>query len=398
MARTVELFAAGDNEALAAAFERGYSSGSDLITLGLEEELILVDPVTYEPANEIESLLASTTDPRIIAEFRAAQVELVMPVSVTVAALRSELAGARASLIEALDGRVRAIGTGTHPTYTRPPEITDRPRYKRIALEHPWVIRRAIPSGLHVHVGLGDADEALAVYNAVRSYLPDLAALTANSPYFEGEDTRLASTRIKLVEDHPRHGIPPAFASWRELAGFVTWGAAGGLFDNVTFLWWDLRLRPDLGTMEFRIADSQTSVDGSAAYAAICQCLVASLRLRHRAGERLPAHPSFLISENRWRALADGLEAVLVDPDTGAAEPARSRLARLLLELEPYAAELGCSAELDLAWPMLVRNGAIRQREIVAERGIDGLLPWLADETEETSARPPSGGGVLQTL
>jgi carboxylate-amine ligase len=248
-----------------------------------------------------------------------------------------------------------------------------------------------------VHVGLGDADEALAVYNAARGYLPELAALSANSPFFEGQDSQLASTRLKLVEDHPRAGIPPAFASWRDLASFVSWGAGGGLFADVTYLWWDLRLRPDLGTIEFRIADAQTSLDQVAAIAAVVQCLVSSLRLRLRAGERLPVHPTHVLNENRWRAVRDGVDGELVDLVTGVAAPARARIASLLLELEPYAAELGCSAELELAWPMLVRNGARRQREVAATRGLDGLASWLSAETEQASRRRPAAG-VLEAL
>jgi carboxylate-amine ligase len=390
MVRTLEHWGADAGaEALAAAYERGYTQG-DLLTLGIEEELILVDPVDYAPIDAIELVLGAVRDPRVTAEFRAAQVELVTPVGLTVGALRTELAAARAAMVDALGGEVRLLAAGTHPTSTGPAQFTDRPRYRRIAAEHPWVLRRGLPSGLHVHVGFGDADEALAVYNAARGYLPELAALSANSPFFEGSDAQLASTRLKLVEDHPRSGIPPAFGSWRQLAEFVSWGAAGGHFADVTYLWWDLRLRPDLGTLEFRIADAQTSLDHVAAIAAVVQCLVSSLRLRLRAGERLPTHPSHVVNENRWRAVRDGLDGELVDLVTGEAVPTRGRTAALLLELEPYAAELGCSAELELAWPMLVRNGARRQRNVVATRGLDGLLAWLANETEQAGHASPA--------
>jgi glutamate---cysteine ligase / carboxylate-amine ligase len=379
MARTIEL---GDVEALATAYERGYAQG-DLLTIGIEEELILVDPGTLQPAQAIESVLGAVRDSRVTAEFRAAQVELVTPVGVTVPALRAELAATRAALVAELRGGVRLLGAGTHPTSTGPAEITDRPRYRQIAAEHPWVLRRGLPSGLHVHVGLGDADEALAIYTAARGYLPELAALAANSPFFEGADSHLASSRLKLCEDHPRSGIPPAFASWRDLARFVSWGAGGGLFADVTFLWWDLRLRPDLGTLEFRIADAQTSLDHTAALAAVVQSLVSMLRLRLRAGERLGAHPTHVLNENRWRAVRDGLDGELVDLVTGEAMSARSRIASLLLELEPYAAGLGCGDELELAWSMLLRNGARRQREVAAAKGLAGLLAWLVAETEQ---------------
>jgi glutamate---cysteine ligase / carboxylate-amine ligase len=387
MARTIEL---GGTEALASAYERGYAQ-SDVLTIGIEEELILVDPESLEPIEAIELVLGAAPDPRVTAEFRAAQVELVTSAGVTVAELRAELAAARGRMIDALAGRVRLMGAGTHPSSTGPAQITDRPRYRQIAAELPWVLRRGLPSGLHVHVGLGDADEALAVYNAARAYLPELAALSANSPFFEGSDAQLASTRLKLVEDHPRSGIPPAFASWRELAAFVSWGSEGGHFSDVTYLWWDLRLRPDLGTIEFRIADSQYSLDHTAAVAAVIQSLVSALRLRVRSGERLPTYATHVLNENRWRAVRDGLDGELADLATGERAPARARIAALLLELEPYADELGCSDELELAWPMLVRNGARRQRAIASTRGLDGLLAWLVTETEQVGRTTPPG-------
>ena len=109
-------------------------------------------------------------------------------------------------------------------------------------------------------------------------------------------------------------------------------------------LWWDLRPRPDLGTIEFRVADAQTPVEHCTALVAICQSLIAALRLRYRESGSLPVQPSHVIAENRWRAVRDGLDGELVDPVTGESEPARARIAGLLLELEPFAAELGCSA------------------------------------------------------
>jgi carboxylate-amine ligase len=357
-------------------------SGGDLLTIGLEEELILVDPRTLQPAEAVETVLEWSADPRVQAEFRAAQVELVSPVCMTVGDLIRELAEARRHLVGALGGELRVIAAGTHPLVLGPVTVTDRPRYQLIARDHPWAVRRGLPSGLHVHVGLGDADEALAVYNAARSYVPELAALAANSPFFEGADSGLASTRLKLVEDLSRAATPPVFATWHDFDAFVSWGAAGGLFPDLTHLWWDLRPRPDLGTLEFRFADAQTFVDHSAALVALCQSLISALRLRLRAHDVLPSHSTHVIAENRWRAVRDGLDAVLVDPDTGECEPVRSRIARLVLELEPYAAELGCIDELDEAWTMLSRNGAARQREVAGVRGIDGLTAWLADETE----------------
>ena len=357
--------------------------------MGLEEELILVEPGSLAPVGAIEPVLAALDGPRFAAEFRTPQLELIMPSSPTVGGLSAELARTRRYAVDRLGGAVRLLAAGTHPAATGPAAVTDTSRYRRIAADHVWGIRRGLPCGLHVHVGVGDPDEALAVYNAARSRLPELAALAANSPFFEGGDAGLASARLKLVEDMPRAGIPPLFASWREFAAYAHWGLGSGLFPDLGHLWWDLRPRPDLGTLEFRIADTQTLVSDTAAIVAVCQALVAALGTRFRAGDRLAAHPAHAIAENRWRAVRDGVAGELVDLDTGVAEPARHRIGRLLLELEPYAAELGSSAELELAWTMLARNGELRQRLVAAERGADGLVAWLVEQTEWPSQVAP---------
>jgi carboxylate-amine ligase len=120
---------------------------------------------------------------------------------------------------------------------------------------------------------------------------------------------------------------------------------------------------------------------------------VAALTARRRSGQRLPVHESYRLSENRWRALRDGLEATLIDPDTGLIEPVRERLARLLSELEAQADELGCASELAHAWTLLEANGATRQRAIASQRGPSGLLDWLADETERSASERPAEAG-----
>lgn len=369
-------------------------------SVGVEEELILVDPVSLMPEEAIDWALGRLGADSFAPELRAAQVELVTAPASSVGPVLSELRTSRARLLDALGGRLRLIAAGGHPALAHPVAVTNRPRYLGIGSECSWAMRRGLTCAVHVHVGLDDPDEALGVYNAARSYLPELAALAANSPFFEGADSGLASSRLKLTEDLPRSGIPPAFGSWREYAEFVAWGTRAGLFPDPTYLWWDLRLRPELGTLEFRIADVQTSLDCAGAIAAICQALVAALEERLREGELLPVQPAHVLAENRWRALRDGLSAELADLETGLPETARYRLGRLLGELESHAQRLGSERELAHAWRLLARNGADRQREVAADGGVLGLLEWLADCTEAPAGSaepiPPSAGEPLE--
>lgn len=379
---------------LAAGLERRFSDGG-LQTIGLEEELILLDPDSLRPLNGIEAVLAMVDDERRFKpEFRAAQIELVTPVCLTPADAGRELVSARRDLVRELRGRVRVLAAGTHPSSIETVVVGGSARHRRIASEYPWAGRRGWPSALHVHVGIGDPDDALAVYNAARSYLPELAALAANSPYFEGRDSGLASSRLKLTEDFPRSGVPPVFETWREFAAFVSWGRASGSFADVSFLWWDLRLRPEYGTLEFRIADTQTTGEEAAAFAAVCHALVASLRARAQAGDPLPVHASHRINENRWRAIRDGLDGQLADLETGLVETTGERLERLLCELEPAAAETGCASELAAALSLLRGNGAMKQRASVAEHGIEGLVERLADQTENNRPNADAGDGT----
>ena len=357
-------------------------------TLGLEEELLLVHAETGLLVPAVEDALATVQgDRRYTTELRAAQIELVTPVCAAVADARRELASARHYLVERLPAGVRIAGAGTHPTALGDGPVTLRPRYETIASECAWAVRQPPTCGLHVHVAVPGAERALAVYNALRSYLPEIAALATNSPFHAGEDKGLASVRAKLHEALPRSGVPPAFSSWPELVSFVEWGRAGGHFVDESFLWWDMRLHPLHGTIEIRVADTQSRVEDAAAIAALCQALAADLAQRHDAGERLPVHDSYRIAENRYRAIRDGTRGVLADLENGEPEPMWYRIGCLLERLAPAAAELGCGPELERGYDLLAGTGAERQRAVAAERGVDAVASWLADESEASAVR-----------
>ena len=213
----------------------------------------------------------------------------------------------------------------------------------------------------------------------LRSYLPEIAALAANSPFQCGADTGLASIRPRISELIPRQGIPPAFDSWAEYAQALRWSASAEGSGPGSW-WWELRPHTAFGTLELRAPDAQTAVADAAPIVAIAQCLVASLAERHEAGERPAVHPSWKISENRWLAARDGLDALMVDFETGERQPVRERIAALAESLAPVAQRLGCEAELGLLPALLAANGAERQRRVVSERGIDGLVDWLCEE------------------
>jgi glutamate---cysteine ligase / carboxylate-amine ligase len=335
-------------DALRAAFDRHTEE-----TVGLEEELMLLDAETLDLAPHAAEVVGS--DPRFKLEMPAAQLEIVTAPHRTVSEAATALAAARRDLERAAQPRFRIAGAGAHPFASGRGPLNPGARYEAIGAEYAGVANRQLVFGLHVHVAVRGADRALAVYNALRSHLPDLAALAANAPFYEGRDSGLASVRSRISGLLPRQGVPPALDSFETYADALRWCG----FADPRQWWWELRLHPVYGTVEVRVPDTQSTVADTAAVATVVEALVRDLAARHDAGEPLPAHESWRIDHNRWAACRHGIDAVMTDPASGAREPVRERLARL-------------------GAPAL--DGAARQRAVAAERGPRGLVDWLAAE------------------
>jgi carboxylate-amine ligase len=372
--RPVSIPAALSPHGLRAAFEE-----PSAMTVGIEEELMLLDAGSLDLAPRAPDVLAATGgDARFKPELPAAQLEIAVPPTRSVPEAAAALAAARAQLAGVAAPDARLAGAGAHPFAAPEGSVNPAPRYQRLNAEFGAVVRHQLLFGLHVHVAVRPADRALAVYNALRSHLPDLAALAANAPFYAGRDTGLASVRPKIADILPRQGVPPEIPTWEALSDFLRWGRASGTVPDPGQWWFELRLHVRYGTVELRVPDAQTTVADTAAIAAVAHALVASLAERHAAGEPLDVAASWRIAENRWAACRHGLDAPLADLDTGETRPARERLGALLDELDPVAARLGCAAELRSARLLLESNGAVRQRAVAAERGLHGLVEWLA--------------------
>jgi carboxylate-amine ligase len=344
-------------------------------TVGLEEELMLLDPATLDLAPRAAELIGGLGgDARFALELPAAQLEIVVPPSATVPEAAAWLARSRRELARGLEGEVRLAAAGLHPFAAVAGELNRSPRYDVTVAEHGDVARRQLVFALQVHVAIRGADRALAVHNALRSHLPELAALAANAPFHGGRDTGLASGRPPISGLLPRQGIPPVLRSWGDYA------AALALVGDPSRWWWELRPHPLHGTLEVRVPDTQTTVADAAAVAAVAQSLAVWLAERHDAGETLPAEESWRIEENRWRACRHGVEGELLDLRTGERVPTRRRLHELLDVLEPVAERLGCAAELASARRLVDRNGAMAMRAAAGpEADLRRLTEWLAN-------------------
>jgi carboxylate-amine ligase len=351
------------------------------MTIGLEEELMVLDPDTLDLAPRAAALLDHAAgDPRFKPELPAAQLEIVVPPAHTVGEAAAALGEARAALAALAGEDALLAGAGAHPFAAAEGALSAGARYEAIASRYGSIARRQLVFGLHVHVAVRPADRALAVYNALRSYLPLLAALAANAPFHDGMDTGLASIRPELCDLMPRQGVPPAIASFAELDEALGWGERSGAMLVRSQWWWEARLHPGFGTVEVRVPDTQTTAGETAAIAAVVHALVTWLAERHAAGEELPVAPSWRISENRWSACRDGLEGTMADLVTGEARPTRAWATELLDALDDAARRAGCAAELAAARDGLSANGASRQREAAAQGGsLTALTRWLAD-------------------
>jgi len=375
--------AAGDVplSALTAAFERHERA----LTIGVEEELMLLDPLTHDLLPTGPEVVGRAADVRVRTELPAAQVELVTPVCGDTASLHRALLGGRRRLLEATGGRARPAGAGTHPFAAAEGPLSPGERYEAISQEYQWAARRGLAWGLHVHVAVPGAQRALAVHDALREWLPLVAALAGNSPFHEGCDTGLHAVRPKIAEGFPRQGVAPAWGTWEAYASFLEWSAAPGksALDASRDLWWEVRLHPVHGTIEVRVCDQPATARVAAALAAVIQALCGTLAARHDAGELPPPMSRERIEENRWRALRHGLEGSLLGLDGPGPRPTLTLAAQLLADLAPMAERCGSLEQLVAAEDLLSRTGSTEQRELAEKHGIREVARILADRFED---------------
>ena len=368
--------------------------GTADFALGIEEELLLVDPVTnaleHSAVDVLARLSLSPAEGVAYPETYSAIVELASPVCADVPDAVGCLAASRERL-RAADATT--IGAGLHPggafgdAAHYPSE-----RYRLIAEEMRGLLARTPTCALHVHVGMPDGEAAIRACNGLRSHLPLLQALAANSPFWHGRDSGLASARAQVFRAFPTSEIPAAFASFDEYAERVeTLAAAGGLPDY-SFLWWDVRPHPVLGTVEVRAMDSQSSLGNVAGLAALVHGLA-----HHAAESRGPWEHREVLMESSFRAARDGLDATLWYED--ALRPV-AEIARDAIQLaRPYARGLGSEGALEEVERMLIDgNGAIRQRADFEHGGLPVVLARLAEATSEGRSEAESLSAVGREL
>ena len=343
--------------------------------LGVEEELLLVDSENELLDRGSAVLRAAEPDEGDVGgELFKAMVEGRSEVSSNAS---EAIAALRVVRRELLDSGVRIMGVGVHPN-AAPGEadVYQTPRYALIEDSLQGVLRTPI-CGQHIHVGMPDEETAVRAYNGIRTHVPLLNALAANSPFWFAEDSGLASSRTVIFRSYPRAAMPPQFADFEHFCRVTRQVCAAGGLDDYTHIWWDVRIHPGLGTIEIRAADTQFSLRRAGALAALVHCLSRVEAARDQNG--IPAREA--LAESSFQATRYGLDARLLDRD-GELVPARSLGRRCLQTAGTIAGEFGCEQELDYVAAMLEEgSGASLQRRVHVNHGMKGLLAFLVSET-----------------
>ena len=355
---------------------------SPAFSLGVEEELMILDAETYEQVAAVDRIIAGVAGMELPGQVKTELFASVFETNTGVLASAADAEVALRTLRHAAAGAAAreglAIAAGaTHPfALPEAQPIVKEQRYVTFVGYGGISVRRQGVQGLHVHIGMPGAAECWECLEAIVPWLPVVLALSANSPWFAGEITGMASNRAPVLAELPRAGVPPAFASYAEWESWVERLMRLGVTEDYTRIWWDVRPHPKLGTLEIRVPDQPTDVSLSAAFAALLQALCGVAL----AGE-LPSNSLLLADrgradyvQNRWSAARFGPKAKLLHPDGTSFVSATELGAELIERVRPHAERLGGAAQLARLDPA----GCEADRQLEAETALDAAAGLVA--------------------
>ncbi|NYE95205.1 carboxylate-amine ligase [Psychromicrobium silvestre] len=361
-------------------------------TLGVEWELALVDSQTGELTPKADALLsvinqehpelqADDEHPHIKRELLLNTLELVTGVCHTVAEAKADLSRSLATVREAgARHDVDLMCSGTHPfSQSRSQPVTDKDRYAKLIDRTQWWGSQMVIYGVHVHVGLDSVHKALPVLDGLVNYFPHFQALSASSPFWNGEDTGYASQRALLFQQLPTAGLPFQFPDWSGYEGYVQDMMTTGVIDQISEIRWDIRPVPALGTIEMRICDGLSTLEEVGAIAALTQCLVQSFSDTLDDGGSIPTMPPWHVQENKWRAARYGMDAIIILDAESNERLVTDDLLELLNRLEPVAAKLGCPDELADVEKIIQRGAGYQRQRAIAEANDGDLRAVVRD-------------------
>lgn len=381
-------------------------------SLGVEWELQLVDRETRQLTSGATEILAELSPdgehPTAKHELLQSTIEVITGVCTTVPEAMADLGGTIAQVAALAEARgLGLMCSGTHPiTDWQSQQISDNPRYVKLIDDMQWLARRMQIFGVHVHVGVRSPDKAIAIVNALSSYIPHFLALSASSPYWVGGDTGLASARSKVFEGLPTAGLPHQLKDWAQFEDYMETLIKTQTIASIKEVWWDVRPHPTYGTVELRICDGLPTMAEVGMVAALSQCLVDTFDREIDKGYTLPTPRRWVVQENKWRAARYGLDASIIVGQDGV-QPVRDALRELVSDMRPTAERLGCAAQLDTVEQVLEGGASYqRQRAVAAASGgdltavVDSLLAEfeagapIVLPVHPTSDREPGAAGA----
>ncbi len=366
-------------------------------SFGIEEEYHLVDLGTRDLALAPAALTGACEQElagRFSPEFLRSQVEVGTRPTRLIAEARAELQHLRATVarLSAAHG-LAPIAAATHP-FARVSRLvpTDKARYRTLASDLAGVGRRLSICGMHVHVGIEDADLRVDLMNQMRYFLPHLLMLTTSSPLWEGSDTGLKSYRLAIMRELPRTGMPGRLSGWHEYSGIVDILVRADAIEDASKIWWDIRPSSRYPTLEMRITDVCTRLDDAIAVAALYVCICRMLWRLRRQNLSWRTYPVFLLEENRWRAQRYGVDGQLFDFGKGKLVPFTQLLDELLALVAEDAEALGCTNEIARA-RTIATDGTSADRQI---RLLDARL--AAADNREAALQAVVDHLIAQTI
>jgi carboxylate-amine ligase len=370
-------------------------SSSPRTSLGVEWELELVDLETRELRSAATGILAELAaphggeHPKAKHELLESCIEVITGVCTTVDEAVADLRGTADEVSAAAASRgLGVMCSGTHPfTNWVTQQISPNQRYAKLVEDMQWLARRLQIFGVHVHVGVRSPDKVIPIVNALTAYIPHFLALSASSPYWEGNETGLASARSKIFEALPTAGLPYQLSEWNDFERFMETLISARTISTIREVWWDVRPHPHFGTVELRICDGLPTLYEIGWAAAMSQCLVEMLNTQLDRGYTLPVPKEWTVRENKWRAARYGVDADIIVDESGRTTPLRDSILELVDELAPYAERLGCTEQLSHARHILdIGPSYARQREVAkANAGdlttvVDALLREMRED------------------
>ncbi|MFQ5864587.1 MAG: glutamate--cysteine ligase [bacterium] len=369
-------------------------NGSPNPTIGVEVELQIIDPETKNLVSGAQQILAKTNnDKHIKPELIQSTIELNTDICSNIAAVRMDLTERVNDLIKLCDELGYELASaGTHPfSQWAEQDITPKDRYHMLVDRCQWPARRLMIFGLHVHVGIPSGEKAIAIFNSLTTFLPHLLALSASSPFFDKNDTGLASTRVKIFETLPTAGLPYRLLNWAEFQRFMITLVNAKAIESIREVWWDIRPHPGFGTVELRVCDGLPTMDETIAVTAFIQALVVWLSEQYDEGMYLPIHRHWIVRENKWRAARWSVDAEIITDEEGNLKSLTEDIESLLQTLSPVAKRLGSHDEMMRVRDIMkVGPSFKRQKKIYAATGdykkvVEALVKELRENAPVTA-------------